>query len=221
MSCGDEYQWLCNGLTGIASGAATTLYLLVVAGTLGTICSIVGALCRRSRFRPLRLFVAAYVEVIRNSPFLAQLFLIFFALPGFGIRLDPIPAAILALTINFAGYGTEIVGAGIDAVPPGQKEAARSLGLTPRNVFILVVFPQAVKAIYPAYASQLVILLLETAVVSQISVRELTHEGDLLQIQTFRTFETYLFITVIYLFMSVVLMNLLNVAGRKLLRGPR
>ena len=220
LVCVPDYEWLCDGFFGLARGAATTIYLLIVAAIFGTFFSVLGALCRRTRFKPLTMLIAAYVEIIRNSPFLAQLFLIFFALPSFGIRLDPIPAAIVALTVNFAGYGVEIVGAGIDAVPIGQKEAARSLGLRPWHVFTKIVFPQAVRIIFPAYCSQLVILLLETAVVSQISVQELTHEADLLQIKTFRTFETFLVTTFIYLGLCMVLMKLCYAVGRRLLRGP-
>lgn len=220
MVCGEDYQWLCDGFSGLLRGTVTTIHLLVVAAILGTILSLLGALCRRTRFRLINLTVAAYVEVIRNTPFLAQLFVVYFALPHFGIRFDPIPAAIVALALNFAGYGIEIVGAGIDGVPIGQIEAARSLGLKPRHVFVKIVFPQAVRIIFPAYCGQLVILLLETAVASQISVQELAHEADLLQTRTFRTFETFLVATLIYLALSIALRRIYNVVGTRLLQGP-
>ena len=106
-----------------------------------------------------------------------QLFFIFFGLPSLGIRLDPIVAAILAMTLNMAAYTTEIVGAGLDAVPSGQREAAAALGLRPRQVFMKIVLPQALKVIFPALTSQIVIMMLESAVVSQIAVRELTYRG--------------------------------------------
>lgn len=214
-----DLGWLLEGLRGLGKGAATTVMLLVVAAFFGSIFSVLGAVCRRSRYLALRRAIAVYVEFLRNTPFLVQLFVIYFGLPSIGIKLDPIPAAILAMTINLAAYGTEIVGAGLDAVPQGQKEAARSLGLKPRIVFLKVVLPQALKIIFPALASQWVITMLETAVVSQISVTELTYEADLLQSKTFRTFETYLFVTFVYLGMCIALRGILNAVGRRMLRG--
>ena len=142
---------------------------------------------------------------MRNTPFLVQLFFIFFGLPSLGIRLDPIVAAILAMTLNMAAYTTEIVGAGLDAVPRGQREAALALGLRPRQVFIKIVLPQALKVIFPALTSQIVIMMLESAVVSQIAVRELTYEADMLQARTFRAFETYFVVTMVYLGLSIAL----------------
>ena len=132
-----------------------------------------------------------------------QLFFIYFGLPAIGIRLDPLTAAILAMTLNMAAYTTEIVGAGLDAVPPGQREAARALGLQPAQVFVKVVLPQALKVIFPALTSQIVIMMLESAVVSQIAVPELTFEADMLQARTFRAFETYFVVTLVYLGLSI------------------
>ena len=148
-------------------------------------------------------------------PFLVQLFFIFFGLPSLGIRLDPIVAAIVAMTINLAAYGTEIVAAGLAAVPTGQREAAQALGLRPRLVFVKIVLQQALKIIFPALTSQIVIMMLESAVVSQISVRELTYEADLLQARTFLAFETYLVVTLVYLGLSVALRRLMFAGGRR------
>eukprot|EP01132_Coremiostelium_polycephalum_P020296 gene20296-24114_t len=156
----------------IASGAAMTVFLIVVTSVAGTLLSIFGAIGRRSRHAILRKLVAGYVELIRNTPFLVQLFFIFFGLPRLGIRLDPVAAAILAMTLNMAAYSTEIVGAGLDAVHKGQTEAAKALGLRPRIIFIKIILPQALKVIFPALTSQIVIMMLESAVVSQIAVRE-------------------------------------------------
>jgi polar amino acid transport system permease protein len=161
--------------------------------------------------------VAVYVEVVRNTPFLVQLFFIFFGLPSLGIRLDPILAAILAMTLNMAAYTTEIVGAGLDAVPKGQSEAAFALGLKPRQVFVKIILPQALKVIFPALTSQVIIMMLESAVVSQIAVRELAHEADLLQARTFRSFETYFVVTLIYLGLSMAMRRLFVAGGRRVL----
>ena len=176
-----------------------TLLLIAVTTLLGTVISVLLAAGRRSGSRLLRSVITGYVELIRNTPFLVQLFFIYFGLPSLGIRLDPFAAAILAMTLNMAAYTTEIVGAGLDAVPKGQKEAASALGLHPVQVFMKIVLPQALKVIYPALTSQIIIMMLESAVVSQIAVRELTFEADMIQARTFRAFETYLVVTLVYL----------------------
>jgi polar amino acid transport system permease protein len=210
-----DFSWLGDAVRLIGAGAAVTIFLVVVTALLGTLLSILGALGRTSRSPMIRRIVKAYVELIRNTPFLAQLFFIFFGLPSLGIRLDPIVAAIVAMTINLAAYGTEIVAAGLAAVPTGQREAAQALGLRPRLVFVKIVLPQALKIIFPALTSQIVIMMLESAVVSQISVRELTYEADLLQARTFLAFETYLIVTLVYLGLSVALRRLMFAGGRR------
>lgn len=122
------------------------------------------------------------------------------------------------MTLNMAAYTIEVVGAGLDAIPRGQKEAAQALGLRPRLVFFKIILPQAIAIIFPALTSQIIIMMLESAVVSQISVRELAQEADLLQSRTFRSFETYLVATLIYLSMSAALRRLL-VAGKRRFLG--
>ncbi len=214
-----DFGWLSDAVSLIASGAAMTMFLIAVSAVAGIVLSVLGAAARRSRYALLRRAVAAYVELIRNTPFLVQLFFIFFGLPSLGIRLDPVVAAILAMTLNMTAYTTEIVGAGLDAVPKGQKEAALALGLRPRLVFIKIVLPQALKVIFPALTSQIVIMMLESAVVSQIAVRELTYEADLLQARTFRAFETYFIVTLVYLAMSIGLRRLLVAGGNRFLAG--
>ncbi|RUV95524.1 MULTISPECIES: amino acid ABC transporter permease [unclassified Mesorhizobium] len=212
-----DFGWLAGAAGAIARGAAMTLLLIVVTTLAGTFFSILGAAGRRNGPRPLKLAIGWYVEVMRNTPFLVQLFFIFFGLPSLGIRLDPILAAMLAMTLNMAAYTIEIVGAGLDAVPRGQTEAALALGLRPRQVFIKIVLPQALTVIYPALTSQIVIMMLESAVVSQIAVRELTYEADMLQARTFRAFETYLVVTMVYLGLSMGLRRLLVSGGRRAL----
>ncbi|MER8825273.1 amino acid ABC transporter permease [Mesorhizobium sp. M0938] len=212
-----DFGWLADATGAIARGAATTILLIVVTTLAGTFLSILGAAGRRNGPVLLKRAIGVYVEVMRNTPFLVQLFFIFFGLPSIGIRLDPVLAAMLAMTLNMAAYTIEIVGAGLDAVPRGQTEAALALGLRPRQVFVKVVLPQALKVIFPALTSQIVIMMLESAVVSQIAVRELTYEADMLQARTFRAFETYFVVTMVYLVLSMGLRRLLVSGGRRAL----
>ncbi|OCC05061.1 ABC transporter permease [Labrys sp. WJW] len=214
-----DFGWLGEALAAIARGAGTTILMILVSALLGLVLSVLGAAARRSRQAPLRYAVTAYVELIRNTPFIVQMFFIFFGLPTLGILLNPLVVAIVAITINLTAYGIEIVGAGLDAVSRGQKEAGLALGLRPRQVFVKVVLPQALKVIFPALSSQIVIMMLESAAVSQIAVKELTYEADLIQARTFLPFETYLVVALIYLLLSIVLRRLLRFGGQRFLFG--
>jgi polar amino acid transport system permease protein len=214
-----DFGWLEDAAGAIANGAAMTLFLIAVTSAVGIVLSVLGAAAKRSRNLMLSRAISAYVEVIRNTPFLVQLFFIFFGLPRFGIRLDPVLASIVAMTLNMTAYTIEIVGAGLDAVPAGQKEAGGALGLRPMQVFVKIVLPQALKVMLPALTSQIVIMMLESSVVSQIAVRELTYEADMLQARTFRAFETYFIITLVYLGLSIGLRRFLFAAGQRMIGG--
>jgi polar amino acid transport system permease protein len=200
-------------------GAAVTLGLTAAAATLGLALSIGGAATLRSKLAWVPGLVAAYVELIRNTPFIVQMFFVFFGLPSLGLRMTAIEAAVLAMTINLTAYAIEIVRAGIEAVPRGQREAGLALGVRPALVFCYVILPQALANVYPALVSQIIITMLESAVVSQIAVTDLTHVADLIQSRNFRPFETYLVVTVIYLLLTVILRRLFARFGRGLLAG--
>ena len=198
------------------SGAVVTVGLAAFASLVGICLSIGGAALGRSGVKLAKQAVAGYVELIRNTPFLVQMFFIFFGLPSMGLRLSAMQAAALAMTINLSAYSIEIVRAGIEAIPQGQREAGMALGLRPLIVFGRIMLPQALASMWPALVSQVVIILLESAVVSQIAVRDLTYSGDVIQARTFRPFETYLIITAIYLILAVAARRALLLIGRRM-----
>jgi polar amino acid transport system permease protein len=200
-------------------GLWVTLGLTAISATLGIALSIGGAATARSGPKWARASVLAYVELIRNTPFIVQMFFIFFGLPSLGLKLTALQAATLAMTINLTAYAIEIVRAGIEAVPPGQREAGAALGIRPATVFLWVVLPQALANVYPALVSQIVMTMLESAVVSQIAVTDLTHVADLIQSRTYRAFETYFVITLVYLALAAGLRRLFALAGRRLIAG--
>jgi polar amino acid transport system permease protein len=200
-------------------GTAVTLGLTAVASLFGIALGTAGASAFRSRHLWLRRAIAGYVEVIRNTPFIVQMFFLFFGLPSIGLRLSALQAAALAMTINLTAYAIEILRAGLESVPPGQREAGRSMGLSPLLIFGLIVLPQALANVYPALVGQITITMLESAVVSQIAVVDLTHVADYIQSRNFRSFETYLVITLIYLVLAVLMRRMLALAGRKLFAG--
>ena len=203
MKYGLQFRDVFAAWQSILDGVWITLLLSGVAMVGGL---MIGVLCAAGRvYGPpwLRRIVGAYVEIIRNTPLLVQLFLIFFGLPSFGVRLDGLTAAMIALVINLGAYTTEIVRAGLEAVPKAQVEAGHSLGLSGLQVFrYIVVFP-ALKAMFPALASQFVLLMLATSVASQISVQDLFHAASIVQSRTFRDFEVYTVIGVLYLALAI------------------
>lgn len=193
-----------------------TIELIVFTTLFSSVVSVLGAAGRRSNALWCRGAVGGYVELIRNTPFIAQLFFIYFGLPSLGLHLTALSAAILAMTINLSAYGIEIVRAGLEAVAPGQHEAGRALGLGPARIFLSIVLPQAMRAVFPALASQIVITMLESSVVSVIAVRDLTYQADLIQSRTFQAFRTYLVATLIYLVLSILLRRVLGIGARRL-----
>nr|WP_196242139.1 amino acid ABC transporter permease [Azospirillum oleiclasticum] len=181
------------------AGAWLTVQLSIGAMVLGLAVAILCALGRTSGPKPVRWLITAYVEVVRNTPFLVQIFLVFFGLPAAGIRLSPDMAALFAMVVNVGAYATEIIRAGIESIHKGQIEAGLALGLKRLQVFRYVVLKPALRTVYPALTSQFILLMLGSSVVSAISAEELTSIANNIQSQTFRSFEVYIVVTVIYL----------------------
>jgi len=162
-----------------------------------------------------------YVELIRNTPFLVQLFFIFFGLPALGVRLSEWEAAVLAMVINLGAYSTEIIRAGIMAIPKGQLEAAAALAMSRFEAFRHVILQPALAKVWPALSSQIVIVMLGSAVCSQIATEELSFAANFIQSRNFRAFETYLLTTVLYLLMAIGVRQLLAWLGQRWLMGRR
>lgn len=179
-------------------GVGQTLQLAALSIILGTIIGTLGAIARSFGPRWLSWPVAAYVELIRNTPLLIQLYFVFFTLPLMGVKLTSGNAAILALSIHLGAYATEIMRAGIESVPVGQIEAAKSLGLNGYRIIRHVVLVPAVRAVYPALSAQFILQLMGTSIVGAIAAEELTAIANNLVMQTFRSFEVYIVIAVIY-----------------------
>ncbi|MBV8912286.1 MAG: amino acid ABC transporter permease [Acetobacteraceae bacterium] len=203
MNYSFRFTPVINRMDQLLDGTLTTVLVSIAAILLGFLLGVAGALALRSRVRVLRLLVAAYVEAIRNTPLLAQLFFIYFGLPGIGVRLDAITAGLLALVVNLGAYTTEIVRGGIDAVPRGQWDAGLALGLTRLQVFFLVVLKPALKIMFPALASQFTLLMLATSILSQIGVEDLFHMGSLIDSATYRSFEVYAVVCGLYLLLAL------------------
>ncbi|NYZ12644.1 amino acid ABC transporter permease [Azospirillum sp. RWY-5-1] len=193
----------------LVDGVVLTAALTVVSTVAGVSIGIAGAAARTSGVKALDTAVGVYVEVIRNTPFLVQLFFIFFGLPTLGIRLPEWQAAVLAMVVNLGAYSTEIIRAGIQATPRGLIEAGESLAMTRAEIFRHIVIKPAMKKIWPALSSQIVIVMLGSSVCSQIAAEELTFAANFIQSRNFRPFEVYFVVTALYLGLAVLLRWLL------------
>jgi len=194
-------------------GLLLTLLLTLIGCSLGTILGTVCAWGSVEGPRWLRLVIQVYVEIFRNTPFIVQLFFIFFGLASINLRMGAVAASIFALSINLGAYACEICRAGILATPRGQLEAARSLSLNRFQVFIYVVMPPALARVWPALVSQLIIMMLATSVCSQVSAEELFYVANLISSRTFRSFEAFMFVTLMYLLLAIAFRNFLNWLG--------
>jgi polar amino acid transport system permease protein len=189
----------------ILRGALLTLELSVSAMVAGLLIGCLCAIAATFGGRIAAALVRFYVEAIRNTPFLIQLFFIYFGLPSLGFGLEPVQAALLGMAVNCGAYATEIVRAGILAVPHGQIEAARALALRTPQIVRHVVLRPALRVAYPALTSQFVLVMLGSSVVSTISAEELTATGHVLETETFRPFEVYIVVTAIYVALAFAL----------------
>ena len=203
----------------LLTGVVWTLGLTVISAVIGVLVGIACAWSRTYGAPWLRWVVGTYVELVRNTPFIVQLFFIFFGLPAAGFKLSPETASIIAMVVNLGAYSTEIIRAGIDATPRGQIEAAMSLALNRMQTFTRVVLPPALKKVWPSLVSQIIIVMLGSAVCGQISVTDLSYAANLIQSRNFRAFEAFIVATAIYLLLSIGVRKLLNWLGPRFLWG--
>jgi polar amino acid transport system permease protein len=203
----------------LLTGIMWTLALTAISALLGVALGIVFAWVRSHGAPWLKWVVGSYVELIRNTPFIVQLFFIYFGLPAAGVKLTPETASVIAMVVNLSAYATEIIRAGIDATPRGQIEAAHSLALDRMQTFTRVVLPPALKKVWPSLVSQIIIVMLGSAVCGQISTPELSFAANVIQSRNFRAFEAFIIATALYLVLSIAVRRLLNWLGPRFIYG--
>ena len=186
-------------------GIRLTIVLTVFSVVLGVVLGSIIAIGRRDGGRLIRAICSIYIEVVRNTPFLVQIFIFYFGLSSVGVQMPAAVAATIALVMNVGAYCAEIVRAGMDSIAPGQLEAAECLGLSKARTYWHVVIPPALERVYPALTSQFVLMMLMSSVVSQISAEELTAIANNVQSITFLSFETYIVVAVIYVCLALLL----------------
>ncbi len=204
MSYEFQFAYIFQHMDQLLWGALLTIRLSALSMILGLSVGIVGAIISLHGSAMAKLIVTTYVELIRSTPFLVQLFIIFFGLPSIGVQVSANTAALVAMTVNLGAYSVEIVRAGMMAVHPSQVEATQALAMTRWQVIRHVVLTPALEKVYPSLASQFTLMMLASSVVSAISAEELTASANLLDAQTFRSFEIYLIVMVLYILLALL-----------------
>ena len=215
------FEWAAvrHGLPYLLQGAGLTVLISAAAMVLALVLGLLLAVLTQARAAAPRALVAAYVEAFRNTPLLIQIFIVYFGLPQLGLRLSPFLSGLSALVLYAAAYNTEIFRAGLEAVPFGQHEAARSIGLTGPQALRYVIVPQAMRIAFPALGNNLVSLVKNSSLVSTIGMVELMFVANDISFNNFRSFEIYGAAAVLYVVLVLSLTRLLHLAERRLARA--
>ena len=215
-----DFGPVLDGFPNLIWGCLGTLGLALSGMILSIMIGIGGVVLRDGRVKPLRWLVMGFVEIVRNTPFLVQIYFIFFALPLAGILFNPTITAIIALGINGGAYAIEIIRGGVQSINKGQVEAGLALGLRKSVIFRTIVLKPALRAVYPSLTSQFVLLTLTTSIASAVSAYELTSVAKRIESDSFRSFEVYGTVTLLYLAMSWLVMLILNSLGSRYFNYP-
>ncbi|MFJ3055201.1 amino acid ABC transporter permease [Herbaspirillum sp. NPDC087042] len=202
-------------------GAWLTLKMTTVAVIAGVSIGVIVAFAKNSPNRLVARACSGYIEVVRNTPFLVQIFLLYFGLASLGIHMPTFAAAVLAMIVNIAAYAAEIIRAGIDSVPRGQIEAAQCLGLSTWRIRWHVMLQPAIERVYPALTSQFLLMMQASAMASQISAEELTAIANTVQSDTFRSLETYIVVAALYLALAILVKLIAHAVGETIFKRRR
>jgi polar amino acid transport system permease protein len=202
-----DFGVVLDHMPALLEGCLGTLGLALAGMTLALIIGIGGVVTRASHIKALRVATISFIEIIRNTPFLVQIFFLYFALPQLGLKLNPTVTAIIALGLNGGAYAIEIIRGGVQSIQKGQTEAGLALGLRKTQIFRLIILKPALRAIYPSLTGQFIMLTLTSSICSSVAAYELTSVATRIESDTFRSFEVYFTITVMYLAISWLLMT--------------
>ena len=204
-----NFELMVQAMPLLLTGAAVTVQITALSVLIGIIIGLFVGIARISTYRVVHLIAAVYVDFLRGTPLLVQIFLVYFALPVVtGQRIDPFVAAIAACSINSSAYVAEIFRAGIQSIDAGQMEAGRSLGMTWAQTMRYIIVPQAARRVIPPLGNEFIALLKDSSLVSVIGFEELTRRGQLIIARTYASLEIWLCVAIIYLVMTVSISRL-------------
>ena len=211
-----DFDIIAKSLPLLMAGALVTVQITAMSVGLGMLIGMFAGIARLSTVKPIRCLAAVYVDFIRGTPLLVQIFLIYFAIPLVtGQRIDPFIAAITACSINSGAYVAEIFRAGIQSIDKGQMEAGRSLGMSWGQTMRYVIMPQAFKRIIPPLGNEFIAMLKDSSLVSVIGFEELTRRGQLVIARTYASFEIWLTVAFIYLIMTFTISRMVDYLERR------
>jgi len=202
----------------LLKGAAVTIEITLITAAVAFVLSFAVAFARMAPWRPLRAMATVYVEVLRGTSAIVQLYYLFFILPVFGIAMPATLTAVLGLGMNLSAYGSEVVRGGLLAIDAGQSEAAAALGLSRPLTYRLVIIPQAFVVMLPSFGNLLIDLVKATSLVSLITLTELTFSGRQMVVTTGRTFEVWGLVLLIYFAMAYPLARVVRFTERRISR---
>ncbi|UQZ81528.1 Arginine transport system permease protein ArtQ [Paenibacillus konkukensis] len=221
-----DFSFLPKYYMFFVNGAKVTLLLSLFTVIIGVVLGVILALMRLSRIAPLKMIATAYVEFIRGTPLLVQLFLFYYGLPQLGIEFPEVPAlgtafpeflaGVVALSVNSAAYVAETFRAGIQAIDKGQMEAARSLGMPHSMAMRHIILPQAIRNVLPALGNEFIVIIKESSIVSVIGISELMYNADTVRGNSFRAFEPLIIVAIIYFVITFTLSKVLGIAERRM-----
>jgi len=214
-----SYAGFRDFLPGLLAGALVTIEITAMGAVVAVVCAVVAALAKLYGPRPVRWLAVAYIETFRGTSALVQLFWLFFVLPHFGVTLEPITVAVLGLGLNVGAYGAEVVRGAIQSVARGQWEATIALNMTRATALRRVILPQAFAAMIPPWGNLLIELLKSTALVSLITIGDLTFRAQQMNQTTLRTTEIFSIVLVIYLCIALVITQAMRALERRAARG--
>ena len=217
-----DFGLIWSSLPLLIMGAGITIEITVIAVGIGFFLGLITSICRLSKVKILEIIAVCYINIIRGTPMLVQIFLIYFALPALiGVRINPFVAAVAACSINSGAYVSEIFRAGIQSVDRGQMEAGRSLGLSWMQTMRYIIIPQAFKRVIPPLGNEFIQMTRETSLVSVIGFEELTRRGQLIIAKTYGTFEIWLTVAAIYLIMTLTIARLVSFLEKRFATDDR
>lgn len=200
-----DFQLILDSLPSLLHGTAISLQITFVAACIGLSLGSIFGLAETSNSRLARFAIGTYVTLFRGTPMLIQILFVYYVLPQFGLNIEPFWAASLAIGLNSCAYISQIIRAGVNAIPKGQVEAAQTLGFTPFKTIRYIVFPQAFRITLPALGNELVTLIKDSSLASIIGVMELTKEASIIRSRTYDAFSILLAIAIIYLILTATL----------------
>lgn len=211
-----DFSFLSKYYMFFINGAKFTIFLAFFTVLIGLMLGVILALMKLSKKKILNVIATAYVEFIRGTPLLVQLYIVFYGLPHIGISLPDFVAGIIALSVNSAAYIAEIIRAGIQAVDKGQMEAARSLGMPPGMAMRYIIIPQAIKNILPALGNEFIVVIKESSIASIIGIHELMYNADTVRGNTFQPFAPLIVAAIVYFLMTFTLSKIVGTFERRM-----